>query len=133
VIKRVIHVRHIGHVPFIEGEYNYIDAISSKCNFDLEKATHDMNKKLTQWQGNYMDGVPNSWDLITRYSPEIAGQGAALTETQWRRGERRRTAFWRAAQTTLGASGAKPTRTCVPRAVNGTGQHDQPVFGDVEL
>jgi len=40
----------------------------------------------------------------------------------WRRGERRRTAFWRAAQNTLGASGAKPTRTCVPRTVNGTGQ-----------
>ena len=27
----------------------------------------------------------------------------------WRRGERRRTAFWRAAQNTRGASGAKPT------------------------
>ena len=39
-----------------------------------------------------------------------------------RRSERRRTAFWRAVQNTLGASGAKPTRTCVPRTVNGTGQ-----------
>jgi hypothetical protein len=39
-----------------------------------------------------------------------------------RRSERRRTAFWRAAQNTLGASGgAKPTRACVPRTVNGTG------------
>jgi len=38
-----------------------------------------------------------------------------------RRGERRRAAFWRAAQNTLGASGAKPTRACVPRTVNGTG------------
>ena len=28
----------------------------------------------------------------------------------------------RAAQNTLGASGAKPTRACVPRTVNGTGQ-----------
>ena len=28
----------------------------------------------------------------------------------------------KAAQNTLGASGAKPTRTCVPRTVNGTGQ-----------
>ena len=36
----------------------------------------------------------------------------------WRGGKRRRTAFWRAAQNTLGASGAKPTRACVPRTVN---------------
>ena len=40
-----------------------------------------------------------------------------------RRSERRRTAFWRAAQNTLGASGAKPTRTSVTRTVNGTGQY----------
>ena len=39
-----------------------------------------------------------------------------------RRSERRRTAFWRAAQNTLGASGAEPTRACVTRTVNGTGQ-----------
>jgi len=39
-----------------------------------------------------------------------------------RRGERRRTAFWRAAQNSLNASGAKLTRACVPRTVNGTGQ-----------
>ena len=34
---------------------------------------------------------------------------------------RRNRTLWRAAQNTLGASGAKPTRTCVPRTVNGTG------------
>ena len=49
--------------------------------------------------------------------------GGAACWTLWRRGERRRTAFWRAAQNTLGASGAKPIRTCVPRTVNGTGHH----------
>ena len=37
------------------------------------------------------------------------------------KGERRRTAFWRAAQNSLNASGAKLTRACVPRTVNGTG------------
>ena len=38
------------------------------------------------------------------------------------KGERRRTAFWRAAKNSLNASGAKLTRVCVPRTVNGTGQ-----------
>ena len=37
------------------------------------------------------------------------------------KGERRRTAYKRAAQNSLNASGAKLTRACVPRTVNGTG------------
>ena len=44
-----------------------------------------------------------------------------------------RTAFWRAAQNTLGASGAKPTRTCVTRTVNGTGQTGRLSLGIVYL
>ena len=65
-----------------EGDFDRLDSISSKCNFDFFKATEDMKDKLTKWEGNYKDGFTESWDLITRYSPDKAGQGAALTETQ---------------------------------------------------
>ena len=57
-------------------------SLRRKCNFDFFKATEDMKDKLTKWEGNYKDGFTESWDLITRYSPDKAGQGAALTETQ---------------------------------------------------
>ncbi len=47
--------------------------------------------------------------------------------------ERRRTAFCRAAQNSLNASGAKLTRVCVTRTVNGTGQEREGYGGPCDV
>ena len=58
-----------------DGDYERVDAISSRARKDFDKMEMDMKLKAGDWHDSYKDGHIKGWDLITRFSPCVVGQG----------------------------------------------------------
>ena len=78
-------------------KWNVSNVTNMACMF---YGASSFNQPLNKWN------VSNVTDLVWEREKRFYGDG---------KGERRRTALWRAAKNSLNASGAKLTRACVPR------------------
>lgn len=58
-----------------DGDYERVDAISSRSRKDFDQMEMDMKLKAGDWHDSYKDGHIKKWDLVTRYSPCVVGQG----------------------------------------------------------